>query len=530
MRLRRKRMRLGVLAALLSFSMIAASLLLAWWLFSDQLWDTARRLQGERVENLATTLAAGGEVQRALAGAPAFSDDSSLQRHMEGLRKRLGVDFIVVMTPQALRLTHPDPGRIGQHFRGDDEHRALAGERYVSTARGTLGASIRGFAPVRGPGGEVIGAVSVGVTQSRLAPLRASSRQQLLVWLGLILLLGGGGAAWLARTIKRRLLDMEPDDIARLVAERRAMLDAMHEGVIAMDGERRVSLVNPAAHRLLADAGAAPIEPGQQLEPPWEESLEGESGVDVRLRLGGVSFLGSHRPMHRDRRQVGMVMTFRDSGELQGLAEELTGVRRYAEALRASTHEFKNKLHVIQGLAQLGDLAALRHYLHELVEHRHAASASVVERVREPVLAGFLLGKQSEARECRITLTLAAEGTIPAAADSATVHALVSIIGNVLENAFEALAGRASPTVALSMVLEDDTLSLAIQDNGAGMEEATRQRIFEQGFSTRGEQRGLGLSLVRDQIESAAGEVAIYSSPGEGTLVELTFPYPTGGG
>ncbi|OHV13878.1 ATP-binding protein [Kushneria phosphatilytica] len=530
MRFRRQRIRLGVLAALLSFSMIVASLLLAWWLFSDQLWDTTRRLQGNRVEDLATTLAETTKVRHALTGTTTFSVDSPLQQHMEALRERLGVDFIVVMTPRSLRLTHPDPSRIGHHFRGGDEGRALAGERYVSTAQGTLGASIRGFAPVYDHANRVIGAVSVGVTQSRLAPLKASSRQQLLAWLTMILILGGGGAAWLARTIKRRLLDMEPDDIARLVAERRAMLDAMHEGVVAMDAERRVTLINPAAHRLLAEAGARPLETGQQIDPPWEESAEAESGVDVRLRLGGVQFLGSHRPMYRERHQVGTVMTFRDSGELQGLAEELTGVRRYAEALRASTHEFKNKLHVMQGLAQLGDLAALRHYLHDLVEHRHAASASVVERVREPILAGFLLGKQSEARERNITLTLVAEGAIPAAADSATVHALVSIIGNVLENAFEALTTREAPMVAMHMVLEDDTLSLAIQDNGTGMTETTRQRIFDQGFSTRGKQRGLGLSLVRDQIETAQGEIAIYSSPGEGTLVEITFPYSAGSG
>lgn len=523
--------RLNTLAALLAFAMIVASLLVVWGVFSNQLWRSAIRAQGERVVNVATTLARSEAVIGALARGDDPDPDSDLARRMASLRALLDVNFIVVLDTRSTRLTHPNPDWIGHRFRGGDERAAFDGERYASTATGTLGTSIRGFAPVVGGEGEVIGAVAVGVTLSHLTPLREASRNRLLFLFLAILAIGGLGAAWLARTIKRRLMGMEPDEIARLVAERRAMLDAIHEGVIALDAGARVTLVNPAARALLSADGGEASAAGQSLAalfldaPGADGALGRRPVINRRLSLGARAFLCNYQPMLVENRPVGAVITFRDSREMQSLAEELTGVKRYAEALRASTHEFKNKLHVILGLTRLRDLAALEVYLHELVDFRHAASDSIAEQIREPVLAGFLIGKQSEAREKGIELTVVADTPIPPACDGGTVHALVSIIGNLLENAFEALDTCEDASVAIHMALEAQTLSFQVQDNGMGIDDALRERIFEQGVSSKGAERGLGLHMVREQIEAVEGTLSLYSSPGEGTLVEVGYPY-----
>ncbi|MFC0337105.1 two-component system, CitB family, sensor kinase/two-component system, CitB family, sensor histidine kinase MalK [Kushneria avicenniae] len=528
---RKSPVRLNTLAALLAFITIMASLIVAYAVFGDQLWRGITRVQQDRVVNVATTLANSREVIEALEQNVPPMPDSDIEQRMESLRALLNVNFIVIINPQSIRLTHPNRQWIGHHFRGGDEGPALEGKRYASLALGTLGTSIRGFAPVRDSKGHIIGAVSVGVTLSHLAPLRAASLKRLLFLFLAILLIGGLGSAWLARTIRRRLMGMEPDDIARLVAERRVTLDAIHEGVIAVDAGARVTLINPAARLLLGDPEAHDIVPGKRLEVLLPgggsagQALGDRAMINRRMQVGGRAFLGNYQPMMADGQLVGAVVTFRDSREMQALAEELTGVRRYAEALRATTHEFKNKLHVILGLAQLEDLPALRRYLRELVDYRHAVSASIVERVREPVLAGFLIGKQSEAREKGITLSIEAETAIPAACDGATVHALVSIIGNLLENAFEALDGRDDPHVAIHMALESRMLSLQIQDNGTGIEPDRQDHIFEHGISSKGEQRGLGLYLVREQIDAVEGTLSLYSSPGQGTLIEISYPY-----
>lgn len=520
----RRGISLAALTACLAFAMILSSLVLAWFLFSSQLSRTVERVQGERVENLAQTVAGMPIVVNTLATAHDYDPAAAIQQRIDGLRRQLGVDFIVVMDERARRLTHPDIARIGHHFRGGDEGQALAGKHYVSLAAGTLGQSVRGFAPVRDAAGRVIGAVSVGVTQSRLAPLRGGSRWRLLAWLGLIVALGGGGAAWLAARIKQRLMGMEPDDIAYLVAEHRAVLDAMHEGVIVLDGEHRVRLINPAARDLFAATAAQGPVIGQIMADPCRDAGRLGPGVDTDLEIGGRRFVGTVRSMAASP-SAGTVITFRDSRELQRLGEELTGVRRYAQALRATTHDFKNKLHVILGLSQHGDRETLSNYVRELVDLREAATASLVERIAEPILAGFLIGKQNEAREQAIDLRVTAETVIPPAAADYDVHGLVSILGNVLDNAFEATAGRAEPAVALTLALEAATLSIAVQDNGYGMDADQLARVREAGFSSKGEQRGLGLHLVDARLAAADGTLAIYSEPDQGTLIEITCGY-----
>jgi len=226
---------------------------------------------------------------------------------------------------------------------------------------------------------------------------------------------------------------------------------------------------------------------------------------------------------------IGAIATFRDKSEVNALAEQLTGVSRYAEALRAAAHEFKNKLHVLLGLAQMGDLDALRAYLRDLADHQLAPATALVEGIGEPVLAGFLLGKQSEARERGIVFQVEVEHPVPAAAPE-RIHGLVTILGNLLENAFEAVAEQAEQAeqrVSLTLDYDEALLSLHVQDSGGGIQPEVREQIFERGVSTKGERRGIGLAAVREQVDAWGGTLAVYSEAGRGSLFEVELPYRT---
>lgn len=253
------RLRLNTLISLLVAVMVVLALALALWLFNVQLQDTLEEGQASRVTNLAQSVAARDDVQLALAGPADFNADNSLQREIDGLRQRLGVDFIVVMNPRALRLTHPQPTLIGQAFRGDDEGPVLAGETYASRADGSLGRSIRGFAPVLNDEGAVLGAVSVGVTLASLGELLKAHQRGVVLGVLALMLVTALGAHMLARYIKRVLLGLEPYEITWLVEERQAMLASVREGVLAVDDQARITLVNPAAERLLAKIGRAHV-------------------------------------------------------------------------------------------------------------------------------------------------------------------------------------------------------------------------------------------------------------------------------
>ncbi|MGM3389304.1 DcuS/MalK family sensor histidine kinase [Stutzerimonas stutzeri] len=523
------RLRLNTLISLLVAVMVVMALALALWLFNVQLRATLEEGQASRVTNLAQTVAARVDVRRALS---AVDDGGSLQADIDALREQLGVDFIVVLDRRGLRLTHPDPSRIGRAFRGGDEDRALGGETYASRAVGSLGTSIRGFAPVMDGAGRVLGAVSVGVTLASLGELLAEHRRDVVLGVLALMLVAAFAAHLLARYIKRVLLGLEPYEITRLVEERQAMLASVREGVLAVDDQARITLVNPAAERLLASTGLGKPPLGRPIAEYLPNSGLPEvlsSATEQRDRefsLNGLAILANRAPIRHEGRVIGAIATFRDKSEVNALAEQLTGVSRYAEALRATTHEFKNKLHVLLGLAQMGDLNALRTYLRDLADHQLAPATTLVDGIGEPVLAGFLLGKQSEARERGILFQVDVEHPLPAAAPD-QVHGLVTVLGNLLENAFEAVAEQDERRVSLTLNYDEALLSLHVQDSGAGIEAAMREQIFERGVSTKGERRGIGLAAVQEQVEAWGGSLAVYSEVGRGSLFEVEMPYRT---
>ncbi|WP_052365234.1 ATP-binding protein [Halotalea alkalilenta] len=530
---RRPRISLALQVWLLVLSMIAAALGLAYVLFDRQMEVSARILQEHRLLNLAELIADRESSRGALEASPGSPERAAFATQIQRWRERLGVDYIVVMDLQGLRLSHPDPSRIGGRYDGGDEGPALRGEHYVSRAAGSIGEAIRGYAPVRDSDGVQLGAVAVGITLSRIALLDSASRSTVLFGLAFIVALGSLGAFTLAWSIRRRLMGMEPEQIARLVNERHAMLDSLREGVIATDDASRVVLINPSGRRMLLDAGLLAMEPGHSATPLFGTEVaqrvlaQGEEVVDLGVRCGDGVFIASYRPIRLKGRVIGAIMTFRERGEVQRHAEELTGVRRYAEALRANTHEFKNRLHVIQGLVQLGDISRLRLYLRELIEHGAITPGATFERLREPILAAFLLGKRSEATERGVALNISVENEIPPALEHDQAHSLVTIIGNLVENALEAVAQRSQPEVLLLLEYDEVTqsLSLHVQDNGPGIAPALRERIFDHGFSSKGEGRGVGLYLVREYVELAEGTLSLYSEPERGTLIEVTYPY-----
>lgn len=532
--------RLNILISLLVASSIAVTLAIALWLFDATLRHVQAEAQSARVINIAQTVAAYGNVVQALqqANQPGtdISSDSALERDINRLRQRLGIDFISIFNRQSLRLTHPDPELVGLPFQGGDEGPSLQGRTYSSRAQGTLGTSIRGFSPVMDGNGQVIGAVAVGVTLATLGDRLAENRLSVLLGVALLMLFGVLGAGWLARYLKHVLMGLEPHQIARLVEERQAILGSVHEGILAIDSEGRISLTNAAAHQLLHRAGLDVPVYGTRIDT-WlpqaglmEVLREGKASLDREVLINGLSLLTNRMPIRHQGQIIGAVATFRDTSEVHMLAEELTGVRRYAEALRAATHEFKNKLHAMLGLVQMKEYTALHDYMLELADHHVAPGAALVREVEEPVLAGFLLGKQSEARERGIVLSIEVEEPIPAPESSTLIHTLVIIIGNLLENAFDAVSEQDERHVTLTLGHDESLLSLHVQDTGTGISDALKQRIFQRGISTKGAHRGLGLAMVREQIEAHDGDLALYSEPPHGTLIEVTLPYRAGSG
>ena len=198
------------------------------------------------------------------------------------------------------------------------------------------------------------------------------------------------------------------------------------------------------------------------------------------------------------------------------LAEEMTGVKKIVDALRASTHEFKNKLHVILGLVEGGKLQEVKGYIGSVNDELQSTISSILGCIHEPTVAALCIGKSQRGHELKVALELSEETEFTNALRF-DVNALVVILGNLLDNAMEALDGfdRTDKRVELLLNDEGEGLRVTVRDNGPGLPDPLR--VFEKGYTTKTGSRGYGLFLVREQVEKYGGTITAHNLPQGGT-------------
>ena len=353
---------------------------------------------------------------------------------------------------------------------------------------------------------------------------------------GLIsVLIGFIGALLLARQIKSILFGLEPSEIAKMWQERNAMLEAVHEGILAVNSDYRIVVANQAVIQIFKQASiyADPI--GEYVNDYFPAShmrsvmQTGLPEYDQEVNLNGNTFYVNNFPVLVNRQVVGAVSTIRDKTELKQLAEQLTGIKIYTDALRLQTHEFMNKLHVILGMIHVGQMDQLIDYIHKITNQYQMDVGAVSHQVKDPVLAGFLLSKISYANEHDLKLGIVAEGSvpIPQLKKPELVDDMITVIGNLIDNAFDAVKNSKVKLIEVSLRYEMDKLTVSVNDNGDGISYRIQETIFEKSFSTKGKNRGYGLYLTKQRLERIGGSLT-FKSTEEGTNFIAVFPYEAG--
>jgi len=134
-----------------------------------------------------------------------------------------------------------------------------------------------------------------------------------------------------------------------------------------------------------------------------------------------------------------------------------------------------------------------------------------VSSIDEPVVGALVMGKVAEAHERGVQLDVSTlgSGTTPGVA----VQDLVTILGNLLDNAIDAAADAPPPRrVELTLEADDEGLDIAVDDSGTRIDPADAESIFRHGFSTKPSGpggRGIGLALVRQAVQRLGGTLAI---------------------
>ncbi len=513
---------------LLVCGVVAMALLVTNMMISNHISTKAQTVLDEKARNIGRIAAHSQVVIEAMTGQ---RPETEIQAFAEAIRTDTQVEFVVVMDKNGIRKSHPDPSRIGKAFVGGDEVEALAGKEYTSLGEGTLGPSLRAFTPIVTRDGEVVGAVAVGILLNNVQQAVKESRQFIYYAIVFGLLVGVAGAVLLAHNIKQTLFGLEPIAIAKLLEERNAMLFSVREGIIAVDADARITLVNGEALRLLRQVGIHEDPAGQNVEAfvpntRLQDVLRtGLPELNQEQDLRGITLLTNRVPVCVDGEIVGAIATFRDKTEFRKMAEQLTGVRNYAEALKAQAHEFMNKLHVILGMVRLQCYDQLADYINAVAQQYQREIGFIVRRIKDPVLAGFLLGKISHAREAGVDLILSEDSYLPEPKDPRVINELVTILGNLVNNAVEAVTGSSVKSVVVDLQYDEGRLTVTVDDSGPGMTEEQRKRLFDRGYSTKDSERGIGLFLVQQSLARLGGTVEVLSEPGKGAQFMVEIPY-----
>lgn len=461
----------------------------------------------ERAVAVAEAVADAPSVRRALA-----TDDPTrtLQPYAEQVRVDTETDFVVVMGLDRIRYTHPNPDNIGKPFVGDLGG-APDGEVFTQQYKGTLGPSVRAVVPVR-DGEEVIALVSVGIAVSDIDRQLRRDVVAILLVAGGVLAVGLVGATLVSRRLRRMTHGMGEREISRMYEYYSAVLGAVREGLLLLDRDGRVELANDEARRLLAlPDDVVGREVGDLgLAPGLVAAALGRTPESDDLYLAGDRMLVvSTAPALWEGREVGSVVTLRDHTELRSVTGELDLVRRLTESLRSQNHESANRLHTVVSLIEMGRPEEAVDFATEELQVAQLLTDRVVGAVDDPVVAALLLGKSAEAAERAIELTVSGnvDGTAAVAGRD-----LVTVLGNLVDNAFEAVADATEKRVTVSLEGDRGALTIEVEDSGPGLDDEDAARVLERGWTTKatpGAGRGLGLALVVQVARRNGGEVRV---------------------
>lgn len=238
--------------------------------------------------------------------------------------------------------------------------------------------------------------------------------------------------------------------------------------------------------------------------------------VDKELMIGNNTVFVNKAPIYVEDICLGTVFTFRNKTEIDLLTKELTRIKQYADALRAQTHEFTNKLYLILGLLQLNQKEQAIDYIQKESMLQKNWIHLLIRNVADPLVSGLLLGKLNQANELGIDLEIQEESILAMSLNDKQSEALLTAMGNLIDNAMDALKNNPPANRKIQIFFTDigNDFIFEIEDSGAGIPKAYEDRLFEQGFTSKeGAHRGFGLALTKRMIEEVNG--VLYLEEGE---------------
>lgn len=443
-------------------------------------------------------------------------------------------DYVVIGDTNSIRLYHPNPEKIGYPMQFTKPGALEKGESYFITGKGSIGMAMRAKTPIFDDDGKIIGVVSIGYLISKIDSWRSDfllPMAGVFILLLLVLML----LSWFfAVHIRRQMLGMEPKQIARVVRQQEALFSSVYEGLIAVDPDGYITAINRSARKMLGLSS-----PGRKwLGKPVSEVVQpadfftqqiAEKRQDAMVNFNGLSVIANREAIRSGDELLGAIISFRSKDEIATLNAQLTQIKQYVESLRTLRHEHLNWMSTINGLLQMKEYDKVL----AMVQGESQAQQQLIDSLRgafaDRQVAGLLFGKVQRARELGLTMTIVPGSQLHQLPEGLDSTEFAAIVGNLLDNAFEASlrTQQGNKVVELYLSDEGDDVIIEVADQGCGVPEALREKIFEQGVSTRTDEpgeHGIGLYLIASYVRRCDGVITLEDNSPCGTLFSLFLP------
>ncbi|UVC30244.1 sensor histidine kinase [Pantoea sp. SOD02] len=477
-----------------------------------------------------------------LAEKVARRDIAGIAALIQPLRNQSDASYIVIGDTQEQHLYHSEsPERLNLPMIGGDNAEVLQGKTIISVRKGGIGVSLRSKAPIFNTHHQVIGIVSVGYLTSYIANINVSLLWQASLY-GVALLLLLFIFSWMfSRNLKKQMFWLEPKDIALLVLQQKALLEAMYEGVFAVNAERQLILINRAARELLdiqqseSELLGKPLDQVLQIHPAFLSQHEVKTHDHITVLNQRQVIVNRVAIELEPGEPGGWVCSFRDKNDINTLSSQLSQVKRYADNLRIMRHEQLNWTATLVGLLQMQRYDDAMRYIHAQSAGAQQVLDFVSARFTSPALCGLLLGKYVSAREKGVELKFDPAcqlNRIPAALSET---ALMSVIGNLLDNAVDATLNARTPATPIELYISgrNQELLIEVADQGCGIDDSIKPHLFEQGVTSKpnsgddmlGAEHGIGLYLAAGYVQQAGGSIEISDNSPQGTIFSVFIPF-----
>ncbi len=488
-----------------------------------------RKNLDSRISDTAAYLASLDSVQRMLMTG--YPDAGTIGQIDTLVESSSGVESVVIENANHLRFYQTDRAAVGDMYMDGDEEEILSGAGpYIKTVYGTRGRLHCAFHAVRNGAGAIIGFTAVSVP---VAMLTVQQRSIILIYVTIfvfMLLLSALYASAFLRFQQNALMGYRPDELLKLYIRQDEVVNSLSEGLISADRTGKILFSNKAAREMVSESGEYLA--GRPLGEVFPGTLFGEAALleksvpKSELMTGDRSLIAESVPVRgADGKPEGVLVILQDRTDALRMSDELSGARNMMDTLRAFNHEFLNKLHIILGYLQTGEIEKAKQFItnSSLVSSQAVRAAADAIRVSE--VCALVIGKMMHAAELGIKLSLQRDSSMRESALLIRADEYVTVIGNLLENSIEELnAGDCEvKEIGLGIYCGADVSVITCEDTGGGIRPEVLPRIFEKGVTSKGENHGTGLFLVKQITDRYGGDILIETEAGEGTCFTVTF-------